>query len=125
MKLSVLSLGWEYPPEIEGGLGVAFQGLNDALSQHVQLQAVVPGTPAIAARKEAKNAAYELISVSVPQNYGTYLYGADKTNTLEALGVSEFAQEPIPGAAATTLEYFFEEPMWEGNVMRYTRQMPS
>ncbi len=43
MNISVLSLGWEYPPNIEGGLGIAYLGLNKVLSPHVKLKGIVPG----------------------------------------------------------------------------------
>ena len=46
MNISVLSLGWEFPPNIEGGLGIAYFGLNKVLSQHVNLKGIVPGIEA-------------------------------------------------------------------------------
>ena len=33
-KLKVLMLGWEFPPQISGGLGTACEGLTQALSKH-------------------------------------------------------------------------------------------
>jgi glycogen(starch) synthase len=42
MLPQVLMLGWEYPPYVNGGLGVASQGLAEAMSQFVRLQMVVP-----------------------------------------------------------------------------------
>lgn len=44
-KLRVLMLGWEYPPFMNGGLGVACAGLAAALGELVQLTLVVPRTP--------------------------------------------------------------------------------
>ena len=41
-QLRVLKLGWEFPPLINGGLGVACLGLSQALSKHVNLTVVVP-----------------------------------------------------------------------------------
>ena len=41
-RLRVLKLGWEFPPLINGGLGVACLGLSQALSKHVDLTVVVP-----------------------------------------------------------------------------------
>ncbi|RMG68817.1 MAG: glycosyltransferase [Bacteroidetes bacterium] len=38
-------LGWEYPPFLNGGLGVACAGLAAALSAHTRLTMVVPRTP--------------------------------------------------------------------------------
>jgi glycogen(starch) synthase len=40
--LRVLKLGWEFPPLINGGLGVACFGLSKALARHVDLTVVVP-----------------------------------------------------------------------------------
>ena len=41
-RLRVLELGWEFPPLINGGLGVACLGLSKALAKHVDLTVVVP-----------------------------------------------------------------------------------
>ena len=38
----VLKLGWEFPPLINGGLGVACLGLSRALAKLVDLRVVVP-----------------------------------------------------------------------------------
>lgn len=38
----VLKLGWEFPPLINGGLGVACFGLSRALAKHVELRVIVP-----------------------------------------------------------------------------------
>jgi len=42
MKKRVLMLGWEYPPIINGGLGIACQGLARALCSHVELTLYLP-----------------------------------------------------------------------------------
>ncbi|GAA5123704.1 glycosyltransferase [Luteolibacter yonseiensis] len=41
-RLRVLKLGWEFPPLINGGLGIACLGLTRALAKHVDLTVVVP-----------------------------------------------------------------------------------
>ena len=41
-KLNVLMLGWEFPPEINGGLGIACYGIAKALSSKVNLKVVLP-----------------------------------------------------------------------------------
>ena len=41
-RLRVLKLGWEFPPLINGGLGVACLGLSQALAKHVDLTVLVP-----------------------------------------------------------------------------------
>lgn len=41
-RLSVLKLGWEFPPLINGGLGIACLGLSRALAKYVDLRVVVP-----------------------------------------------------------------------------------
>ncbi len=48
MLPQVLMLGWEYPPYINGGLGVASQGLAEAMGEFVNLQLVVPQAQGIA-----------------------------------------------------------------------------
>lgn len=41
-RLKVLKLGWEFPPLINGGLGIACLGLSRALAKRVDLQVIVP-----------------------------------------------------------------------------------
>lgn len=43
-KLNVLMLGWEFPPIINGGLGVACLGLAKAMSNKVNLSMILPKT---------------------------------------------------------------------------------
>lgn len=55
-RINVLKLGWEFPPLINGGLGVACHGLAEALSKKVNLHVVVP--------KADLSATYDGFSVS-------------------------------------------------------------
>lgn len=41
-KIKILMIGWEFPPIINGGLGVACQGLSKAISSYVELTLVLP-----------------------------------------------------------------------------------
>lgn len=41
-RLRVLKLGWEFPPMINGGLGIACLGISRALAKHVDLRVIVP-----------------------------------------------------------------------------------
>lgn len=41
-RIKVLELGWEFPPLINGGLGVACMGLSKALAKKVDLRVIVP-----------------------------------------------------------------------------------
>jgi glycogen(starch) synthase len=41
-RLRVLKLGWEFPPLINGGLGIACLGLSRALAKQVDLTVIVP-----------------------------------------------------------------------------------
>ncbi len=41
-KIKVLKLGWEFPPLINGGLGIACLGISKALSKLVDLSVIVP-----------------------------------------------------------------------------------
>ena len=41
-RIKVLKLGWEFPPLINGGLGVACMGISRALAQKVDLHVIVP-----------------------------------------------------------------------------------
>ena len=40
--IRVLTLGWEFPPLVNGGLGIAFLGLSKALAKKVDLRVIVP-----------------------------------------------------------------------------------
>ncbi|MEM9984622.1 MAG: glycosyltransferase [Bacteroidota bacterium] len=42
MALRILMLGWEFPPYLNGGLGVATAGLAQAMAQKVDLTLVIP-----------------------------------------------------------------------------------
>jgi len=41
-KFRVLMLGWEYPPIINGGLGVACKGFSDALAEYAEVTLLLP-----------------------------------------------------------------------------------
>ena len=41
-RIKVLELGWEFPPLINGGLGVACMGISKALAKKVDLAVIVP-----------------------------------------------------------------------------------
>ena len=58
-KIKVLKLGWEFPPLINGGLGVACMGISRALSQKVDLSVIVPK-----AAPEARYEGFELTGVN-------------------------------------------------------------
>ncbi|MEZ4828514.1 MAG: glycosyltransferase family 4 protein [Bacteroidia bacterium] len=42
MKYKILTLGWEFPPQINGGLGVASLGLTRALSEYAEISVIIP-----------------------------------------------------------------------------------
>ncbi len=50
-RIKVLELGWEFPPLINGGLGVACMGISRALARKVDLSVIVP--------KASPNAVYD------------------------------------------------------------------
>ena len=41
-NIKVLTLGWEFPPLVNGGLGIACLGLSKALAKKVDLRVIVP-----------------------------------------------------------------------------------
>ena len=68
-RLRVLKLGWEFPPLINGGLGIACLGLSRALAKRVDLRVVVP--------KSAPEASFEGFTLTgMDEAY------SDKTYTL-------------------------------------------
>ncbi|MDA7887929.1 glycosyltransferase family 4 protein [Akkermansiaceae bacterium] len=57
-KKNVLMLGWEFPPLINGGLGVACQGLSEALRKHVDLTLILPEQATLHAYHESQSDLY-------------------------------------------------------------------
>jgi glycogen(starch) synthase len=55
-KPKILMLGWEFPPIINGGLGVACKGLSEALALRTDLTFIVPNT-------NLENTPYQLIGL--------------------------------------------------------------
>ncbi|MEL6256017.1 MAG: glycosyltransferase family 4 protein [Bacteroidota bacterium] len=58
MNPSVLMLGWEYPPLINGGLGLASMGLAEALSELTTVQLILPKS-----QKETKEQKIKIIGL--------------------------------------------------------------
>ena len=56
MQERILMLGWEFPPFINGGLGVACDGLTRALTDHVDLALILPETSQLHPYHESQNA---------------------------------------------------------------------
>ncbi len=77
-RLRVLKLGWEFPPLINGGLGVACLGLSRALAKQVDLTVVVP--------KSAPDTQFPLFKLRGLNHY--------------------VAEEPSPAKFATSYEDF-------------------
>jgi glycogen(starch) synthase len=79
-RLRVLKLGWEFPPHIHGGLGVACHGLSQALAKQVDLTILVPDSPQHE-RKSAYGNLPRIYGVPIPLNpyqiEATGLYGPD------------------------------------------------
>lgn len=64
-KVRVVMLGWEFPPEINGGLGVACHGLASALAKLVRLRVLVPARES---GSEDSNRTFKLQSTRSSQN---------------------------------------------------------
>ena len=62
-RLRVLKLGWEFPPLINGGLGIACLGLSRALAKHVDLTVVVPKSSPDAGFKDFELRGLNLVTV--------------------------------------------------------------
>ncbi|MDA7622117.1 glycosyltransferase family 4 protein [bacterium] len=56
MQERILMLGWEFPPFINGGLGVACDGLTRALTDHVDLALILPETSQLHPYHESQSA---------------------------------------------------------------------
>ncbi len=74
-RLRVLKLGWEFPPLINGGLGIACLGLARALAKHVDLTVVVPQSSPEADFTDFDLRGLNLLSLeSLKQVEGRYRY---------------------------------------------------
>jgi glycogen synthase len=88
----VLMLGWEFPPIISGGLGVACLGLAKALSKHTDL------------------------TIILPKSDPDFL-----VENVELIGLNNIEIEKLRNVRFTTSEYglFAETEMVEGNINPY------
>jgi glycogen synthase len=75
----VLTLGWEFPPQITGGLGVACHGLCQALAKYADLTVVLPThPPEITSKGFQVRSCYPASAPSFPDPYTTTeLYAGD------------------------------------------------
>ncbi len=74
-RLRVLKLGWEFPPLINGGLGIACLGLSRALAKHVDLTVVVPKSAPDAGYSEFQLVGLNLLTLhELQQAEGRYRY---------------------------------------------------
>ena len=121
MNISVLSLGWEYPPNIEGGLGIAYMGLNKALSQKVGLRGIVPG---LASKEESTTemqgeGVFEVHPVSIQHPLGSYANGSSGyLHIIEKAEVvlEEIAEGPIENnPLISEFQAFFADASWHKN----------
>ncbi|MEM6631853.1 MAG: glycosyltransferase family 4 protein [Bacteroidota bacterium] len=123
MNISVLSLGWEYPPNIEGGLGIAYLGLNKALSKKISLRGIVPGLASAGGRGRSVEVraedSFEVHPVSVQHPIGSYANGSSSyLHIIERAEVvlEEIAEGPIENnPLASEFEAFFSDASWQKN----------
>ncbi len=92
-KLKVLKLGWEFPPLINGGLGIACYGLSNALSKYVDLHVVLPKSDPNAQygykvsslsgqeQKTIESTTNRFASLSFVQHPGVSPYHSDETTS--------------------------------------------
>ena len=52
--MKVLSLAWKYHPSITSGVGVACEGLNNALSKIVELTVIYPSVSSVKIEEEVR-----------------------------------------------------------------------
>ncbi len=121
-RLRVLKLGWEFPPLVNGGLGVACFGLSRALAKLVDLTVVVPRAADDAAFPDFRLRGLDRTSISeleavedryryesfaqvrhIPLDVGPY---ADGPATLEALDKIEGGEAVFSRTTRRQLEAF-------------------
>jgi len=88
-KLKVLMLGWEFPPVINGGLGIACYGIAKALSTHVDLKVILP--------KSDPNFYIDHVDIIGLNNlgrhkhkYNTYSIVDEKENVVKSISQEEY-----------------------------------
>jgi glycogen(starch) synthase len=82
-KPKVLMLGWEYPPMVNGGLGIACYGLSQALASKTDLSFIVPKSAAspknihLIGLNEKQHAKHEVENESISYNKLIKTYQVD------------------------------------------------
>ena len=114
MNISVLSLGWEYPPNLEGGLGIAYLGLNKALSQQVTLKGIVPGIEVEASADKKTVQVPELAGFPVSPVKVAFPLSSYSSSTIHIIEKPEGASThgnlpPVPPETSPLFEDIFEE----------------
>lgn len=85
-RIRVLMLGWEFPPIINGGLGVACLGISKALSRHVHQQIILPKSdPSIMLSNAQVIGLNEKTNIRVRETFHTdYYQGFEEVYTIES-----------------------------------------
>lgn len=87
----MLHLFWEYPPYIQGGLGVAGKALCDSLSKYTQLDIVCPETPST---KTTQKHPYPIYQIKMPSHHhlsSTYSSSQDEYEQLTKAQINAFS----------------------------------
>ena len=118
-RTRVLKLGWEFPPLINGGLGIACLGLARALAKQVDLTVVVPKSSPEADFKEFQLRGLNQLSLSELRPVeGRYRY----ESFAQVRKVPVYLDPYEDGdAAAETLDSFVTTPGGEIRFSKTTR----
>jgi len=87
MSIKVLMLGWEYPPHIAGGLGIACHGLSESLKEEgVQITFVVPHLSGDEDASKVKLVSASNIPITLASSQKHVTTTADVKNTYQKAG---------------------------------------
>jgi glycogen synthase len=100
-KTKVLMLGWEFPPIINGGLGVACLGLSKALSKQVDLTLILPKSdPSILLKKVEIIGLNQQERIRIREDYKTDFYA--ELENVYSLPTNISPYEPIEESTVVT-----------------------
>lgn len=100
--MQILMLGWEYPPHISGGLGIASQGLARALSENHEVDFLLPRL-----RKEHSESTIRLVDAERSFDSSNWLRKKELTKTIKFLDIGVELLPYMPP------QYFAREKMAE------------
>jgi len=115
-RLRILKLGWEFPPMINGGLGIASLGLSRALAKHVDLTVIVPQVSANGEYDDFElRGLNQLNTDDLRTVEGIYRYQSFAQVRKVPVELDPYSSQPTTYAALDALEE------WPGGELRFSQ----